>query len=224
MKYGAEVAEFFGTFALVLAACGAIVVNELLGHVGHMGISAVFGLIIAGMIYAVGHISGAHFNPAVSIAFATTGHFPWQRVPSYVGAQCTGALAGALVLRGVLGNVAQLGATQPASILDATGLIAIEFLLTMTLMFVIAGVATDGRAVGTMAGVAIGGTVALSATWAGPLTGASMNPARSLGPALASGTTDWLLHYLVVPCIGAIAGALLYEAIRKGNKPTKEAR
>ncbi len=222
MRAGSELAEAAGTFALVLAGCGAIIVDAQTGALGHVGVSATFGLVIGAMIYATGHLSGAHFNPAVTLAFAATRHFPWRRVPGYVAAQLLGALAAALVLRAALGNVAHLGATVPGELVTLPGWLLVEFLLTATLMFVIASVATDGRAVGAMAGTAIGGTVALSALWAGPLTGASMNPARSLGPAVASGAADALgalWAYLVVPVLGALAGALLYEAVRRGSRP-----
>lgn len=220
MRAGPELAEATGAFALVWTACGAIMVDSLTGAFGHLGVAAAFGLVIGAMVYATGHLSGAHFNPAVTLAFAATGHFPWRRVPTYVAAQCLGAVAAALVLRWMLGPVAGLGATRPSALVTLPGALAVEFLLTAVLMFVIASVATDGRAVGVMAGGAIGGTVALNALWAGPLTGASMNPARSLGPALVSGALADLWLYLVVPVLGALAGALLYEAVRRGAKPT----
>ncbi len=219
MKLGPELAEATGTFALVMAGCGAIMVDAQTGALGGVGISAVFGLIVGAMIYATGHLSGAHFNPAVTLAFAATGHFPWKRVPSYMASQILGGLIAAAALRWSLGNVADLGTTQPSPILAQNGWLLIEFLLTATLMFVIASVATDGRAVGTMAGSAIGATVALDALWGGPLTGASMNPARSIAPALMSGNLDHLWGYLVAPIFGALAGAFLYERIRAASRP-----
>ncbi len=224
MKLGAELAEATGTFALVLAGCGAIIVDAQTQALGTVGIAAVFGLIVGAMIYATGHLSGAHFNPAVTIAFAATGHFPWRRAPSYITAQIAGALLAAAVLRWSLGNVAELGSTHPSSLVESPGWLLIEFLLTATLMFVIASVATDGRAVGTMAGSAIGATVALDALWGGPLTGASMNPARSLGPALVSGDLAHLWGYLLAPVLGALAGAYLYEQIRRASKPERRAK
>lgn len=219
MKLGPELAEGVGTFALVWTACGAIVVDDLTGAFGHLGVAAAFGLVVGAMVYATGHLSGAHLNPAVTLAFAATGHFPWRRVPTYLAAQCLGALLAALTLRWSLPG-AGLGATHPSDLVTPAGAMAVEFLLTAVLMFVIASVATDGRAVGVMAGGAIGGTVGLNALWAGPLTGASMNPARSLGPAVASGSLADLWLYLTVPFAGALAGALLYEAVRRGSKPT----
>ena len=178
-------AELVGTYALVTAGCGAIMVNATTGALTHVGVALTFGLIITVMIAATGHLSGAHFNPAVTVAFAVTRHFPWREVPWYMGGQVLGATAGALTLRGLLGDVADLGATLPAgSALQSLGL---EVLLSAALMFVIIAVATDTRAVGQLAAIAIGGTVALDALWGGPISGASMNPARSFGPALVSG-------------------------------------
>ncbi len=178
-------AEAVGTYALVTAGCGAIVVNARTEALGHVGVALTFGLVIMVMIASVGHISGAHFNPAVTVAFALARHFPWRDVPAYIVAQLAGAVAGALTLRTILVDVGTLGATVPGgSVLQSLGM---EILLTATLMFVITAVATDTRAVGELAAVAIGATVALDALWGGPVSGASMNPARSFGPALVSG-------------------------------------
>ena len=205
-------AECVGTFALVTGGCGAIMVNHATGALGHAGVAASFGLVIMVMIAAVGHLSGAHFNPAVTVAFALTRHFPWRDVPLYVAGQLVGAIGGAWVLQQLVGRQAGLGATVPAgSPLQALG---IEILLTAVLMFVIISVATDTRAVGQLAAIAIGGTVALDALWGGPLTGASMNPARSFGPALVAGV--WQAHwiYWLGPLIGASLGAVLYQGLR----------
>jgi MIP family channel proteins len=205
-------AECVGALVLVTAGCGAIVVNHATGALGHGGVAASFGLVILVMIAAVGHLSGAHFNPAVTIAFALTRHFAWREVPAYVAAQLAGAVAGASILRAAFGLEADLGATLPAgSSLQAAG---IEAFLTAVLMFVIVAVATDTRAVGELAAVAIGGTVALDALWGGPVTGASMNPARSFGPALVAGA--WRAHwvYWVGPLAGAALGAALYQGLR----------
>ena len=205
-------AECVGTFALVTGGCGAIMVNQATGSLGHVGVAASFGLVIMVMIAAVGHLSGAHFNPAVTVAFALTRHFPWRDVPLYLVGQLLGAVSGAWVLQQLIGTQAGLGATVPAgSPLQALG---IEILLTAVLMFVIISVATDTRAVGQIAAIAIGGTVALDALWGGPLTGASMNPARSFGPALVAGV--WQAHwiYWLGPLIGASLGAVLYQSLR----------
>jgi MIP family channel proteins len=205
-------AEAIGAYALVVAGCGAIMVNSQTGALTHVGVALTFGLVIMVMIAATGHISGAHFNPAVTVAFALTRHFPWAEVPVYVGGQLAGAVAAALTLLGLFGPVAQLGVTLPAgSPWQSFGL---EVVLTAFLMFVITAVATDTRAVGQLAALAIGGTVALDALFGGPISGASMNPARSLGPALVAGvwTHQWV--YLLAPLIGAALGASLYQLVR----------
>ena len=207
------VAEAFGTFALVFAGCGAIMVNAKDGALGQLGIALSFGLVIMVMIYAVGHISGAHFNPAVTLAFALTRHFPWPRVFLYSGAQVIGAIAAALVLRASLGDVAQVGATLPSGS-DGQAFLW-EVVLTVFLMFVIMAVATDTRAVGEAAAIAVGGTVGLDALIGGPISGASMNPARSVGPALVSGDLTSLWIYLTAPFVGAVIGAAFYQVIRR---------
>ena len=165
------------------------------------------------MVAATGHLCGAHLNPAVTTAFALTQHFPWREVPAYIAAQLLGATLGATVLFGLFGNQAALGATIPRG--SASQSLLLEILVTAALMFVITAVATDTRAVGELAAIAIGFTVAANAMWAGPISGASMNPARSLGPALVSGTwTDqWI--YIAGPVIGAALGAAAYQFIRQ---------
>jgi len=208
----AHVAEFIGTFALVFAGCGAIAVGKL----SDTGIALAFGLVIAVMIYALGHISGAHFNPAVSIGFAIGRHFPWTRVVTYCVAQFAGATAGALMLRFILGADRPLGVTTPAGS-DAPAL-AMEAVLTFFLMLVITAVATDARAVGEAAALAIGGTVALGALVGGPISGASMNPARSLGPAIVSGDLSHLWVYLVGPILGAAVAAGTYGWLRESPR------
>lgn len=205
-------AECVGTFALVTGGCGAIVVDHATGALGHAGVAASFGLVVMVMIAAAGHLSGAHFNPAVTVAFALTRHFPWREVPAYLVGQLLGAVGGALVLFALFGLGGALGVTLPSgSPLRALG---IEILLSAVLMFVITSVATDTRAVGQLAALAIGGTVALDALWGGPITGASMNPARSFGPALIAGVwrDQWI--YWLGPLVGASLGAALYQALR----------
>jgi aquaporin NIP len=206
-------AEFVGTFALVTAGCGAIMVNAQTEALTHIGIALTFGLIITVMIAATGHISGAHFNPAVTIAFAVTRHFPWREVVYYVIAQLLGAVLGAGALRLLLGDSAQLGATLPSG--SAFQSFWLEVLLTAVLMFVIISVATDTKAVGAPAALAIGFTVALDAMWGGPISGASMNPARSFGPALIAGIWDHQWVYWFAPILGAIIGAGLYQLLRE---------
>lgn len=207
-------ADAIGTFALVFAGCGAVVVDAQTGALGHVGISGVFGLVVAVMIFATGHISGAHFNPAVTIAFAVAGRFPWKEVPAYLIAQSLAAIAASAAILGLIGPEAALGSTVPSVALGPA--MGMEVLLTFFLMFVITSVATDSRASGHLAAVAIGGTVALCALMGGPLTGASMNPARSLGPALVSGTFDAQWLYVVGPIGGAILGAVTYGFVACG--------
>jgi aquaporin NIP len=209
-------AELIGTFALVFAGAGAIMVDAKTHALGHVGVAITFGLVIMAMIYAVGHVSGAHFNPAVSFAFGLTRHFPWPRVAAYWAAQAAGALLAAAILRGSLGDVAHVGATLPAGSQGQAFLW--ESILTFFLMFVIMSVATDTRAVGEAAAIAIGGTVGLDAMFGGPITGASMNPVRSLGPAFISGDLHAAWLYVVAPLAGASLGALAYLFVR-GEAP-----
>ena len=204
----AHLAEFIGTFALVFFGCGAIA-NGL----PPTAVALAFGLVIAIMIYAFGHISGAHFNPAVSVGFAIGGHLPWPRVASYAAVQITGAATGALLLRASLGPHADLGVTQPAGS-DAQAFVW-EVVLTFFLMLVITAVATDTRAVGQAAALAIGGTVGLGALVGGPVSGASMNPARSLGPAIVSVDLTGIWIYLLAPILGSIAAAFVYRMLRE---------
>jgi aquaporin NIP len=179
---------------------------------GHVGVAIAFGLVIMVMIYAVGHISGAHFNGAVTFAFALSRHFPWRRAVGYWIAQFLGALAAAAILRGSLGNVAHVGATLPSGSSGQSFLW--EVVLSFFLMFVIMAVATDTRAVGEAAAIAIGGTVGLDAMFGGPVSGASMNPMRSLGPALVSGDLHALWVYVGAPVAGTTIGALIYQFVR----------
>jgi MIP family channel proteins len=207
-------AEGIGAFALVFAGCGAIVtdaVND--GVLGAVGVALVFGLVIMAMVYATGHLSGAHLNPAVTVAFALTRHFPRREALAYVSAQLLGALAAATLLLAIWpSEPAALGATVPS--VGAGSAFAYEVVLTSFLMFVIMAVATDTRAVGAAAAIAIGGTVGLDALFGGPVTGASMNPARSLGPGLVSGELTEIWIYIAAPLAGAAIGALAYQLVR----------
>ena len=215
------VAEGLGTFGLVFAGPGAIMIDTLSkGQITHVGVGLVFGLIIATMIYAFGHISGAHFNPAVTLGFVLTRHFPIRRLLFYWGAQLIGATLAALFLRLLLGDVASLGATLPAG--SAWQSFGLETMLTFFLMIVIMAMATDTRAVGQAAALAIGGTVMLEALFAGPISGASMNPARSLGPALVSWTWTSQWVYLAGPFLGAIIGAFVYQYLHDASRTKAE--
>jgi MIP family channel proteins len=205
-------AEFIGTFALVFAGAGAVMVDAKTHQLGHVGVAITFGLVIMAMIYAVGHVSGAHFNAAVTFAFALTRHFPWPRVVAYWLAQAGGALTAAALLRWSLGNIAHVGATLPSGSSGQSFLW--EAVMSALLMFVILAVATDTRAVGEAAAIAIGGTIGLDAMFGGPISGASMNPMRSLGPALVSGDLHALWIYLLAPVVGTVAGGLAYQFIR----------
>jgi aquaporin NIP len=208
----ALVAEAIGTFALVFAGAGAVMVDAKTHQLGHVGVALTFGLVIMAMIYAVGHISGAHFNAAVTFAFALSRHFPWPRAVGYWCAQLAGAIAAAAVLRGSLGDVAHVGATLPSGSQGQSFLW--ELVTSFFLMFVIMAVATDTRAVGEAAAIAIGGTIGLDAMFAGPISGASMNPMRSLGPALVSADLHALWLYVVAPPLGTSLGALAYRFVR----------
>lgn len=207
------VAEIIGTYAMIFFGCGVIMVAQRFpGTISPSAIPLVFGTVVATMIYTVGHISGAHFNPAVTLAFTITRHFPVHEAIPYALAQCFGGIAAMATLSVILPSGEAYGATVPHV---AGGMaFAWEVILSFFLMFVITAVATDTRAVGMMAGISIGAVVALCAYVGGPITGASMNPARSLAPALFQGTTNSLWLYLTAPFLGASLGALLYQRTR----------
>jgi MIP family channel proteins len=213
-----SVAEGIGTFALVFAGCGAIVTNfERHSALGVVGVGLVFFLVLLAAIASLGHISGAHFNPGVSLSFFLTRHLPARDLGAYVGAQLIGAtLAAALLLVVWTGHPADLGATVPT--IAAGRALIVEAVLTALLMLVIMSVATDTRAVGAPAALAIAAAVGLAAVGFGPLTGASLNTARSLGPALVSGQWHDFWVYLAGPLLGAPAGALTYQFVR-GEHP-----
>lgn len=213
------IAEVLGTFGLVFAGCGAIVINTVSGgQITHVGVGLVFGLVITVMIYAFGHLSGAHLNPAVTLAFVLVRHFPLRQLVGYWVAQLVGAVLAALCLRLLFGNVAALGTTLPAGSGGAWQSFGLEVLLTYFLMLVIMAMATDTRAVGQAAALAIGATVGLEALFAGPISGASMNPARSLGPALVSFTWTDQWVYLLAPFLGAVAAAYTYRWLRESQQ------
>ena len=207
-------AEFIGTFALVFAGTGAIVINEIShGAITHVGIALTFGLIVLVMIYTLGDISGAHINPAVTIGFWLSRQLAGREVLPYIVSQSAGAVAASGIVRLLFPDNRLLGATQPAG--AALQSFVLEFLLTALLMFVILGVSTGAREKGITAGIVVGSVIALEAMFAGPISGASMNPARSLGPALVSGQIANLWVYLTAPVIGAGFGVLCCRCIRE---------
>jgi aquaporin Z len=195
-------AEFIGTFALVFAGTGAIVINDVSGGgITHVGIALTFGLVVLAMIYAVGDISGAHLNPAVTSGFWLSGRFPFSQAILFIPAQCLGAFAASGTLRVLFPAHATLGATLPAG--AAMQSFILELILTFLLMFVILNVSTGAKEKGITAGIAVGAVIGLEAMFAGPICGASMNPARSLAPAVVSGHLESLWIYLTAPFAGA---------------------
>ncbi|CAA2933776.1 aquaporin NIP1-1-like [Olea europaea subsp. europaea] len=216
------IAEGFGTYFLIFAGCAAVVVNADKEEViTQPGIAIVWGLVVMAMVYSVGHISGAHFNPAVTIAFATCKRFPLRQVPAYIAAQVIGATLASGTLRLLfMGKHDHFAGTLPTGS-DLQSFV-MEFIITFYLMFVISGVATDNRAIGELAGLAIGATILLNVMFAGPISGASMNPVRSLGPAIVSNRYEGIWIYIVGPTLGAIAGAWAYNIIRFTDKPLRE--
>jgi len=213
-------AEFIGTFILVFSGTGAVIVEMLTGAMGHVGIALTFGLVVTALIYAFGHISGAHFNPAVSIAFVVMGEFEKKELLPYILAQILGAILASLTLYLLfiveiksMADVAYLGATLPRGSVWQSFLF--EFILTFILMLIIASSAVHAKAVKSFAGLAIGFTVGLEAMFAGPICGASMNPARSIAPALVSGHLEHLWLYIVATILGAVASVYVYNIMKE---------
>lgn len=212
------VAEGIGTFFLVFVGPGAAMANASShGVVTHVGVALAFAFVIVGMICAVGHLSGAHLNPAVTLGFWASGRFPAREVFPYVAAQCLGAIAASALLRATMGLVGDMGATLPSVAIGPA--FALEVAMSFALMFVVMAVATDDRVAGGTAALAVGFTVGFCALTGGTLTGASMNPARSLGPALVGGI--WRAHWLywVAPIAGTLAAARTYEFLRGTTPP-----
>ena len=208
------IAEFIGTFALVFAGTGAIIINDVTGGaVTNVGVGLTFGMIVLTMIYAVGDVSGAHFNPAVTLGFFAAHRLDAKMILPYVLSQSSGALAASLVLRGLFPQHPTLGATAPAG--PAVQSLILEIVLTALLMFVILNVSTGAKERGITAGIAVGSVIALEALFAGPVSGASMNPARSLAPALVSWHLAYLWIYLVAPVTGALVAVVGCRCVRK---------
>ncbi len=195
-------AEFLGTFALVFAGTGAIVINDATGAITHPGIALTFGLIVMAMIYCFGDVSGAHLNPAVTTAFAAARRMPWSEVPGYIGAQVLGAFSASGLMSFLFPTNAKLGATLPSGLPMQSFIL--EVVLTFFLMLVILSVSTGAKEKGITAGIAIGGVIALEAMFAGPICGASMNPARSMAPAIISGHIEHLWLFIAAPVLGAL--------------------
>ncbi|XP_072980666.1 aquaporin NIP2-1-like [Typha angustifolia] len=205
------------TFLLVFVTCGAAALSKSdLHRVSQLGASVAGGLIVTVMIYAVGHISGAHMNPAVTLAFAVSKHFPWIQVPFYWSAQLTGAMMAAFILREILHPITDLGTTTPAA--SELQAFVMEVVVTFSMMFVTSAVATDSKAVGELAGLAVGSAVCITSILAGPVSGGSMNPARTLAPAVASKKYDGLWVYFLGPVLGTLTGAWSYNFIRVTEK------
>lgn len=196
--------ECIGTFAMVFCGCGAMTINEVTnGAISHVGVAITWGLIVMAMIYAYGEISGAHFNPAVTFGFAIANKFSWTKVPSYIVAQATGAFVAVGLLWVLFPESTSFGHTYPADGFAPYKAFILESVLTFFLMVVIINVSTGSKEIGTMAAIAVGGVILLEAMFAGPITKASMNPIRSLAPALVSGNLEHLWLYLTAPFLGA---------------------
>ena len=210
------ISELLGTFALVFCGTGAMTINEVTGgDVTHVGIGITWGLIVMAMIYAFGDISGAHFNPAVSIAFAYAKKFSWKEVPKYIIAQILGAFAASLILWFLFPESEFLGSTIPK--VDVWRAFVLELLLTFFLMLVIINVSTGSKEIGVIAGIAIGSVVLLEALFAGPITNASMNPARSLAPNIVSGNLHGLWLYMIAPVLGALLAVTSCKLVKDDN-------
>lgn len=211
------IAELLGTFAVVFCGTGAIVINQQTnGVITHVGIAITFGLIVMAMIYALGDISGAHMNPAVTIAFAIAKRFQIIQVIPYILSQLAGALLASITLKYLFPSNDTLGATLPSG--TAMQSFILECILTFFLMLVIINVATGSKEQGMFAGLAIGSVVLLEAMFAGPICGASMNPARSLSPAIVSGHTQHLWVYILAPVLGAALAIPVYKILHHKNK------
>ena len=210
--------EIIGTFAMVFCGCGAMTINEITnGSVTHVGVAIIWGLIVMAMIYAFGETSGAHFNPAVTVAFAYAKKFSWKDVPKYLLAQTIGAFLAIFILWFLFPESESFCHTYPTEGFEPYKAFVLELLLTFFLMVVIINVSTGSKEIGTMAGIAIGGVILLEAMLAGPMTKASMNPIRSLAPALISGNLQHLWLYLTAPFIGAILAVLSCKLIKDDN-------
>ncbi|KAL7099611.1 hypothetical protein ACP275_09G095500 [Erythranthe tilingii] len=213
-------AELIGTIILIFAGTATAIVNEKTGGSETLlGLAGSTGLVVMIVILSTGHISGAHLNPAVTIAFAALKHFPWKHVPVYIGAQIVASICASFMLKAIFHPTMGGGVTVPSVGYAQT--FALEFIITFNLMFVVTAVATDTRAVGELAGIAVGATVMLNILIAGPSTGASMNPVRTLGPAIAANNYKAIWIYLTAPVLGALTGAGVYSAVKLPDEDDK---
>ncbi|GER30725.1 NOD26-like intrinsic protein 4 [Striga asiatica] len=216
------VAELIGTYFVIFAGCGSVAINKIYGGtITFPGICVVWGSIVMVMVYTVGHVSGAHFNPAVTITFAIFRRFPWKQLPMYIVAQLVGSLLASFTLA-LMFDVTKEDYFGTLPVGSNAQSLAIEIIISFLLMFVISGVATDSRAIGELGGLAVGMTIMLNVFVAGPISGASMNPARSIGPAIVKHEYRGLWVYIIGPVIGTIAGGLAYNLIRFTDKPISE--
>ena len=210
------IAEIIGTFTMVFCGCGAMTVNEITGGaITHVGVAITWGLVVMAMIYAFGEISGAHFNPAVTIGFAVAKKFKWKNVPTYIIAQLIGSLLAIFILWILFPESDSFGHTYPADGFAPYKALVLEFFLTYFLMMVIINVSTGSKEIGTMAAIAVGAVILLEAMFAGPMTKASMNPARSIAPALFSGHLEHLWLYILGPILGALFAIFCHNLIKK---------
>ena len=208
-KFTPLYAEFVGTFAMVFCGTAAMAVNETTGAVAHEGVAITWGLIVMVMIYAFGEQSGAHFNPAVTVSFALANRFAWKKVPSYIITQALGAIVASIAVKALLPESEIIGATIPT--IPHLSAFWLELLLSFFLMLVILHISTGSKEIGPVAGVAVGSVILLEAMFAGPLTNASMNPVRSLGPALIGNHWEPLWIYLIAPFAGMALAVALFK-------------
>jgi aquaporin NIP len=204
-------AELIGTFVLIGCGCGAVVVNDQTNALTHPGVALVWGLVVLALVYTLGDLSGCHINPAVTVGFAAAGRFPWREVVPYTAAQVAGAFAAAVLLKVLFPENLKLGATLPRG--AAWQSFVLELFLTWFLMLAVLGVSTGAKEKGITAGIAVGAIIGLEAMFAGPICGASMNPARSLAPAVVSGQVETVWIYLLAPTLGTILAVPTYQTL-----------